>query len=132
VSVAEVPGAPTSSQKAIDVIVLGAPRADQGQAYLVTVFTGGSGCDVAAFGINALYAPASGRLVPVRVIAARSGTTVGFGKIRSHAGLATFELRANEVESPRPGDQGVLDDETFVVRVSRSGAILTGSCGRST
>jgi hypothetical protein len=61
------------------------------------------------------HRPVAG-LVPVRVIARRPDTIVGFGGIRIRAELATFELRASEVESPRPGDQRVPDGETFVVQ----------------
>jgi hypothetical protein len=52
----------------------------------------------------------------VRVIARRPDTIVGFGQKRIHAETATFEMRASEVVSPRPGDQLVLDGETFVVQ----------------
>jgi hypothetical protein len=43
--------------------------------------------------------------VPVRVIAKRPDTIVGFGETRIYAETATFELRSSEVENPRPGDQ---------------------------
>jgi hypothetical protein len=41
---------------------------------------------------------------------------VGFGKTRIHAETATFELRASEVENPRPGDQLKVGGETFIVQ----------------
>ena len=59
----------------------------------------------AAFGIDAVYMPAGGEPVSVRVIARRPDTIVGFGETRIHAETATFEVRASEVASPRPGDQ---------------------------
>jgi hypothetical protein len=59
----------------------------------------------AAFGIDAVYTPAGGEPVPVRVIARRPDAIVGFGETRIHAEIATFELRASEVASPRPADQ---------------------------
>jgi hypothetical protein len=52
----------------------------------------------------------------VRVIAQRPDTIVGFGDTRIHAETATFEVRASEVPSPRPGDQLALDGETFLVQ----------------
>ena len=69
----------------------------------------------AAFGIDAVYTPDGGESVSVRVIASRPDTIVGFGETRIHAETATFELRASEVASPRPGDQLAVDGETFVI-----------------
>jgi hypothetical protein len=50
------------------------------------------------------------------VIARRPDTIVGFGETRIHTETATFEVRAREVDSPRSGDQLVLDGETFVIQ----------------
>ena len=58
----------------------------------------------AAFGIDAVYTPAGGEPVPVRVIARRPDTIVGFGETRIHAETATFELRASEVAGLGTGD----------------------------
>jgi hypothetical protein len=80
------------------------------------VFQGAVHATFAAFGTDALYTPAGGAPVPVRVIARRPDTIVGFGETRIHAETATFEVRASEVASPRSGDQLVLDGETFVVQ----------------
>jgi hypothetical protein len=52
----------------------------------------------------------------VRVIARRPDTIVGFGKTRIHAETATFEVRASEVASPRPGDHLTIGGDTFVVQ----------------
>jgi len=82
----------------------------------MTVFEGAVDATFAAFGIDAVYTPASGEPVPVRVIARRPDTIVGFGETRIHAETATFEVRASEVAIPRPGDQLALDGETFVVQ----------------
>jgi hypothetical protein len=71
---------------------------------------------LAAFGIDAVYTPAGGEPVPVRLIAKRQDTIVGFGETRIHTETATFELRASEVASPRPGDQLTVGAETFVVQ----------------
>jgi hypothetical protein len=70
----------------------------------------------AAFGIDASYTPAGGESVPVRVIARRPDTIVGFGDTRIHAETATFEVRASEVAQPRPDDQLVVDGQTFVIQ----------------
>jgi hypothetical protein len=59
----------------------------------------------AVFGIDAVYTPAGGEPVSVGVIARRPDTIVGFGETRIHAETATFEMRATEVASARPGDQ---------------------------
>ena len=54
--------------------------------------------------------------VPVRVIARRPDTIVGFGETRMHTETATFELRTSQVANPRPGDQLTVGAETFVVQ----------------
>ena len=70
----------------------------------------------AAFGTDAVYTPAGGDPVPVRVIARRPDAVVGFGETRIHAETATFEVRAGELASPRPGDQLTIGGETFCVQ----------------
>ena len=82
----------------------------------MAVFTGAVDATFAAFGIDASYTPAAGEPVPVRVIARRPDTIVGFGDTRIHAETATFELRASEVASPRPDDQFSVGGETFVIQ----------------
>jgi hypothetical protein len=67
-------------------------------------------------GIDALYAPAGGEPVLVRVIARRPDTIVAFGETRIHAETATFEVRANEVADPRPDDQLTVAGDNFVVQ----------------
>jgi hypothetical protein len=93
-----------------------AARADQGQAHLMTMFAGAVDATFTAFGIDAVYAPAGGEPVPVRVIAKRPDTIVGFGETRIHAETATFEVRVSELASPRPGDQLAVDGETLVIQ----------------
>src|ERR671910_5179 len=56
-----------------------AARADQGQADLMTAFTGAVDATFACFGIDGTYTPAGGDPLPVRVIARRPDTIVGFG-----------------------------------------------------
>jgi hypothetical protein len=84
-----------------------------------------------AFGIDALYTPAGGEPVYVRVIAKRPDTTVGFDETRIHAETATFEVRASEVASPRPMISSRSAARPSSCRASRSDAIRTGSYGRS-
>ena len=82
----------------------------------MTVFAGAVDATFAAFGIDATYIPNGGEPVQVRVIARRPDTIVGFGESRIHAETAMFELRANEIASPRPDDQLTVGSETFVVQ----------------
>ena len=82
----------------------------------MAVFEGAVDATFAAFGIEGVYTPAGGEPVPVRVIARRPDTIVGFGDTRIHAETATFEVRASEVANPRPDDQLIVDGQTFVVQ----------------
>jgi hypothetical protein len=82
----------------------------------MTVFQGAVDATFAAFGIDAIYNPASGEPASVRVIASRPDTIVGFGETRIHAETATFELRASEVANPRPDDELIVDGQTFVIQ----------------
>jgi hypothetical protein len=82
----------------------------------MTVFQGAVDATFAAFGIDAVYTPAGGEPVSVRVIAKRPDTTVGFGETRIHAETATFEVRANDVASPRPDGQLTVGGDAFVVQ----------------
>jgi hypothetical protein len=82
----------------------------------MTVFQGAVDATFAAFGIDAVYTPAGGDPVLVRVIARRPDAIVRFGDTRIHAETATFELRASEISNPRPDDQLTVGAETFVVQ----------------
>jgi hypothetical protein len=82
----------------------------------MTVFQDAVDATFAAFGIDAVYTPAGGEPIPVRVIARRPDAIVGFGDTRIHAETATFELRASEVANPRPHDQLTVDGQTFVIQ----------------
>ena len=82
----------------------------------MTVFRGAVDATFAAFGIDAVYTPAGGEPVSVRVIARRPDTIVGFGETRIHTETATFEVRTSDVASPRSGDQLTVGGETFVVQ----------------
>ena len=54
--------------------------------------------------------------IPVRVIARRPDTIVGFGETRIHAETTTFEVRASEVTGPRPDDRLTVGGESFLVQ----------------
>jgi hypothetical protein len=82
----------------------------------MTVFQGAVDATFAAFGTDAVYTPAGGDPIPVRLIARRPDTIVGFGETRIHAETAMFEVRASEVASPRPGDLLMVSGDTFVVQ----------------
>jgi hypothetical protein len=82
----------------------------------MTAFQGAVDATFAAFGIDALYTPAGSDPVPVRVIARRPDTIVGFGEACIRAETATFELRAGEVANPRPDDQLTVGGQTFVIQ----------------
>ena len=97
------------------------------------MFQGAVDATFAAFGIDAVYTPAGGEPVSVRVIARRPDTIVGFGETRIHAETTTFEVRASEVADPRPGDQlsvGTAEMERTPVsawmRVSPKPTIVSG------
>ena len=62
----------------------------------MAVFQSAVDATFAAFGIDALYTPAGGTPVPVRVIARRPDAIVGFGETRIHAETATFDVRATD------------------------------------
>ena len=77
----------------------------------------------AAFGTVAVYTPAGGDPVPVRVIARRPDAIVGFGETRIHAETATFEVRASGVATPRPTTSSRSAARGSSCRASRSGGI---------
>jgi hypothetical protein len=95
----------------------------------MTAFQGAVDATFAAFGIDAVYAPAGGESGAVRVIARRPDTIVGFGETRIHAETATFELRASEVATLGPAISSLSAARPSSSRVSRNGAIPIGWCG---
>jgi hypothetical protein len=82
----------------------------------MTVFQGAVDSTFAAFGIDAVYTPAGGEAVSVRVIARWPDAIVAFGETRIHAETATFEIRASEVANPRADDELTVSGDTFVVQ----------------
>jgi hypothetical protein len=95
----------------------------------MTVFEDAVDTTFAAFGIDATYTPAGGEPVPVRVIARRPDTVVGFGETRIQAETATFELQASEIGSPARATRPRLAARRSSSRGCQSGAIPTGSSG---
>ena len=96
------------------------------------MFQGAVDATFVAFGIDAVYTPAGGEPVPVRVIARRPDAIVGFGETRIHADTAIFEVRASEVANPRSDDQLLVDGRTFVIQSEPERRERdAGSAGRS-
>ena len=95
-----------------------------------SVFDGVAIYDVRRVGVDAVYTPAGADPVPVRVIARRPDTIVGFGETRIHAETATFELRASGPPTRVPAISSPSVATPSSSRASRSGAIPTGSSGR--
>jgi hypothetical protein len=69
-----------------------------------------------AVDIDALYTPAGGEPVSLRVIARRPDTIVGFGETRIHAETENLRGAGERGRLPAPGDQFTLSGETFIVQ----------------
>ena len=67
-------------------------------------------------GRDAVYEPAGGEPVSVRVVARRADAVSEFGGARLWSETTRLDLRVAEVANPRPGDRIVLDGEAFVVQ----------------
>ena len=65
---------------------------------------------------DAVYTPAGGAPVPVRVIVRRPDVVSEFAGGRVAAVTAVFDLRVSEVATPRPGDRLEMDGEAFLVQ----------------
>lgn len=65
---------------------------------------------------GAVYEPADGDPIPVRVIARRADAITDFDAARLWSETTRFDLRVSEVATPRPGDRLVLDDTTYIVQ----------------
>jgi hypothetical protein len=67
-------------------------------------------------GRDAVYEPAGGEPVSVRVVARRADAVTEFGHARLWSETTRLDLRVAEVANPRLGDRVVLDGEAFVVQ----------------
>jgi hypothetical protein len=67
-------------------------------------------------GRDAVYEPAGGEPLSVRVVARRADAVTEFGDARLWSETTRLDLRVSEVAEPRPGDRIVVDGEVFVVQ----------------
>jgi hypothetical protein len=67
-------------------------------------------------GRDAVYEPAGGEPVSVRVVARRADAVTEFGDARLWSETTRLDLRVSEVADPRPGDRIIIDGEAFVVQ----------------
>jgi hypothetical protein len=67
-------------------------------------------------GLTAVYAPADGAPIPVRIIARRADEVTVISDARLWSETTRIDLRVGEVQSPRPGDRVEIAGETFVVQ----------------
>jgi hypothetical protein len=67
-------------------------------------------------GRAAVYAPADGAPIPVRIIARRADEVTVISDARLWSETTRIDLRVGEVQSPRPGDRVEIAGETFVVQ----------------
>jgi hypothetical protein len=65
---------------------------------------------------DALYEPADGEPIAVRVIARRADAVTEFGGGRLWLETTRLDLRVAEVAEPRPGDRIVVEGEACVVQ----------------
>jgi hypothetical protein len=66
--------------------------------------------------VDAVYTPAGGDPLVVRVIARRPDEIAGFGDTRIHAATAVFEVRVSEVPAPEEDDTLEVDGKSHVVQ----------------
>ena len=65
---------------------------------------------------DAVFEPANGQPVTVRIIARRADAVTEFGGGRLWSETTRLDLRIAEIAEPRPGDRIVVDGEAFVVQ----------------
>jgi voltage-gated potassium channel Kch len=66
--------------------------------------------------VEAIYTPAGGDPMTVRVIAKRPDGIVGFGHTRIHTATTMFDVRVSEVSAPADGDTLEIGGETYVIQ----------------
>ncbi|MEI4234876.1 head-tail joining protein [Roseovarius sp. D22-M7] len=67
-------------------------------------------------GREAIYTPAGGAPVLVRVVTRRADDITGFGDARLWSETTRVDLRVAEVPTPRPGDRMEIDGEAFLIQ----------------
>ncbi len=67
-------------------------------------------------GRDAVFEPAGGPPVTIRVVARREDAITDFGDARLWTETTRFDVRVSEVATPRPGDRLDLDGESFIVQ----------------
>ncbi len=72
-------------------------------------------------GLDAMYEPAGGEPIPVRVVARQADAVTEFGSARLWSETTRFDVRVAEVANPRPGDRIVVDGRGLR-RPGRAGA----------
>lgn len=65
---------------------------------------------------EAVYTPAGGAPVLVRVVTRRADETTGFGDARIWSETTRIDLRVAEIANPRPGDRVEIDGEAFLIQ----------------
>jgi hypothetical protein len=65
---------------------------------------------------DAIYTPAGGDPITVRMIAKRPDEIVGFGDTRIHTATALFDVRIVEVPAPAAGDTLEIGGECYVIQ----------------
>jgi hypothetical protein len=65
---------------------------------------------------EAVYTPAAGAPVLVRVVTRRADETTGFGDARIWSETTRIDLRVAEIANPRPGDRVEIDGEAFLIQ----------------
>ena len=67
-------------------------------------------------GRDAVYTPAGGEPVTVRIVPRRADTISEFGDARVWSETIRLDVRVSEVAEPRPGEAFEIDGEAFVVQ----------------
>jgi len=65
---------------------------------------------------EAVYTPAGGTPLLVRVVTRRADDTAGFGEARLWSETTRVDMRVAEVPTPRPGDRIEIDGEAFLIQ----------------
>jgi hypothetical protein len=67
-------------------------------------------------GHDAIFTPAGGASLPVRIVARRADDVTTFGEARLWSETTRVDLRTAEVPNPRPGDRIEIDGEAFLIQ----------------